>query len=133
MCLSVFAFDWLIYASVHDPQDKKNGLYYGALDVVNGTASDLAVGGVYCANLRYAGFYSGFMIKSMGYDPFTRKAVVQMKTNSYERASVFTTKVCERTGPKCKEANIDVVFAQGDTKRHNSKVGPFAMWNNSMY
>ena len=133
LCLSVYAFDWLIYASVHDPHRKKNGLYYGAMDVVNGTASDLAIGGVYCANMISAGFYAGYMINSMGYDPYTSQAVVQMRTNSFERASVFTTKVCERAAPKCKEASINVIFAQGDTKRHNSNVGPFAMWNNTIY
>lgn len=134
LCLRICANEWLIYASVHDPEDKKNGLYSGLLDVdYNGTATNLSQDGVYCANMKSAGFYTGYMISSMGYDPITQKAVVQMQTHSFGRASVFTTRACGHGPPKCKNSDLDVIFAQAETKERNSNIGPFAIYNNSIY
>ncbi len=133
-CINLCTQEQLYYASI-GPSDNKKGFYGGPNDIsVNGTASNLTKSGVYCANMRSAGFYEGFDIRSMAYDPITSQAIIQMEVLSYTRTSAFTTKVCNSLGPKCKTAEINVIFAQADTRdKSKGNMGPFAMWNNSVY
>ena len=132
--INLGAEEQIYYASLGGAENRK-GFYGGINDItVNGTATNLTKDGVYCANMRSAGFYEGYEIRSMAYDPITSQAIIQMEVLSYTRTSVFTTKICQHDSPKCKTAKVNVIFAQADTlDKSKGNIGPFALWNNSVY